>query len=184
MDFYNRKNIDDDWIRIRKDLDVACVFLSHQKKDTSETKKIADYLLESGIDVYFDEYDEDLKETNKSLNPEKVTQAILKGINSSSHMLVVVSPNTMYSNWVPFEIGFGFDKTDLGVLTIKGIKKGELPSYLRTAKRIRDIYDINLFVKRLTKKDEYELIKGSVFEQWDTSYHPLSNVMDKIISGE
>ena len=33
-------------------------------------------------------------------------------------MLVIVSPTTMKSNWVPFEIGFGYDKTELSVLTL------------------------------------------------------------------
>jgi len=37
-------------------------------------------------------------------------------------MLVVVSPNTIYSNWVPWEVGYGYDNTHLGVLTLKGIE--------------------------------------------------------------
>jgi hypothetical protein len=39
---------------------VKCVFLSHQKADGKEAKKIADYLLSLDIDVYFDEYDKEL----------------------------------------------------------------------------------------------------------------------------
>lgn len=184
MPSINRKKINENDISLRKFLGLKCVFISHQKNDTEYAKKIADFLLNNEIDVYFDEYDEDLKGTNQYSQPDKVTNAILKGINSSSHMLVIVSPNTMYSNWVPFEIGFGYDKTDLGVLTIKGIEKGKLPSYLRAAKRIRDIYDINLFVERLTGKKEDDLKKSFVFEHYNSSYHPLKNIMDEIISGE
>lgn len=184
MDGYNRKSLDESRILARKNIGIECVFLSHQKSDSEYTKKVADYLIANGIDVYFDEYDDDLKGTNQYSNPDQVTQAILKGINSSSHMLVIVSPHTLYSNWVPFEIGFGFDKTDLGILTIKGIEKGKLPSYLRTAKRIRDIYDINLFVERITGKNTAELKKGLIFEHYNSVSHPLKNIMDEIISGE
>lgn len=176
MKAYNRRNISESETQFRKSLGRVCVFLSHQKKDAEYTKKIADYILKNGIDVYFDEYDNDLKETNQFSHPGRVTQAILKGINASSHMLVVVSPNTMYSNWVPFEIGFGFDKTQLGILTIKGIAKGKLPSYLQTAKRIRDIYDINKFVKELSGRIEEDLIKS-----YSSEDHPLANVLDKFI---
>ena len=34
-----------------------CIFISHQKRDADTAKKIADYFITSGIDVYFDEYD-------------------------------------------------------------------------------------------------------------------------------
>lgn len=178
----NRKGIDENSIVIRKYLDYKCVFISHQKTDTQYAKKIADFLLSNGIDVYFDEYDEDLKGINQISQPSKVTNAILKGINSSSHMLVVVSLNTMNSSWVPFEIGYGFDKTDLGVLTLKGITKEQLPSYLKTAKLIRDIWDINKLVERVTGKNEVELHKAFVFESYSSNLHPLSNIMDSIIT--
>ncbi|TKG89253.1 TIR domain-containing protein [Puteibacter caeruleilacunae] len=178
---YNRRFIEESSILSRKRLDIPCVFLSHQKKDAEYTRKIADFLIENEIDIYFDEYDIDLKNTNQNNNPDKMTKAILKGINSSSHMLVIVSPNTLYSNWVPFEIGFGFDKTDLGILTLKGIAKGKLPAYLKTAKRIRDRYDINSFVRYLTRNNDNELCKSFDYYDHSSFNHPLYNVMDSII---
>lgn len=78
-------------------LGVKCIFISHQQKDKELAKKIADYLMNADIDVYFDEYDKDLKIHRQSNNPKGVTQAITNGINNSSHMLVLVSPNTIFS---------------------------------------------------------------------------------------
>src|SRR5690242_18221248 len=98
---------------------VTCVFISYQQKDKAEARKVADYLQNAGIDVYLDVYDKELRIHHQSNNPKKVTEAICSGINNSSHMLVVISPNTVQSSWVPFEIGYGFDKTDLGVLCLK-----------------------------------------------------------------
>lgn len=163
-------------------LGVKCVFISHQKKDKDAAKKIADYLLNAGIDVYFDEYDRDLKIEHQSGNPKGVTRSICNGINNSSHMLVVVSPNTIASTWVPFEIGYGYDKTELNVLCLKGIPKGSLPEYVRTAPIIRDIYDLNNYVCNQTGKTKERLIETKMFSAYDNIYNPLSSVMDSCIS--
>ena len=122
---------------------VKCLFISHQQKDKSQALKIADYIMSIGIDVYIDEYDKDLKIYHQSNNAKAVTDSIRNGINNSSHMLVIVSPNTLFSTWVPFEIGYGYDQTDLLTLCLKGIPKGGLPEYLKSTKIIRDIYDLN-----------------------------------------
>lgn len=160
---------------------VKCLFISYQRQDRTEAKKVADYLISSGINVYFDEYDVDLKMQNQVQNPTRVTDALCKGINNSSHMLVIVSPSTIISKWVPFEIGYGFDKTDLAVLCLKGIGRGHLPEYIRTAKIIRDIYDVNSIIANLrlsTKEALFERRELSKHNDWN---HPLAGVMDDII---
>lgn len=165
-------------------LGVKCIFISHQQKDKEAAKKIADYLLAAGIDVYFDEYDKDLKIQNQGKNPKGVTQAICNGINNSSHMLVVVSPNTLLSTWVPFEIGYGFEKTDLAVLCLKGIPKGGLPEYIRTAKIIRDIHDLNVLIANTTGRSKEILIETKMMSNYSNNLNPLASVMDSIISDQ
>lgn len=163
-------------------LGVKCIFISHQQKDKDAARKIADYLQNAGIDVYFDEYDKDLKLHNQSGNPKAVTQAICNGVNNSSHMLVLVSPNTLYSTWVPFEIGYGFDKTELSVLCLKGIQKGSLPEYVRTAKIIRDIYDLNLMISLMTGSSKERLIESKMLSDHNSYSNPILSVMDSLIS--
>lgn len=163
---------------------VQCVFIAHQKQDKEASKKVAEYLQNAGIDVYFDEFDKDLKIHHQSGNAQEVTKAICKGINNSSHMLVVVSPNTLLSTWVPFEIGYGYDKTDLGVLCLKGINKGGLPEYARSAKIVRDIYDLNFFVRALTGRSNEFLVENKMMSDYGSSYNPLANVMDSMISDQ
>ncbi len=36
---------------------VACVFISHKREDTAPCEKIANYIMDAGINVYFDKYD-------------------------------------------------------------------------------------------------------------------------------
>lgn len=161
---------------------VKCVFLSHQKNDRDAAKEVADYLKKAGIDVYFDEYDMELKIHHQNNDPKAVTKAICNGINNSSHMLTIVSPNTIASTWVPFEIGYGFDKTELLVLCLKGIPKGKLPEYIRTAPIVRDIYDLNNLIVRLTGQKKEFLLESKMFSDYNSYSNPLMNVMDSLIN--
>lgn len=165
-------------------LGIKCVFLSHQKRDKEEAKKIADYLQSAGIDVYFDEYDKDLRISHQSGNPKGVTKAICNGINNSSHMLVLVSQNTLYSTWVPFEIGYGYDKTELGVLCLKGIPKGALPEYIRTTPIIRDIYDLNNLISTISGKPKDLLLETKLMSDYQSTTNPLYGVMDGLITDQ
>lgn len=162
-------------------LGVKCVFICHQKKDKDDAKKVADYLQNAGIDVYFDEYDKDLKLHHQNGNPKAVTTAICNGINNSSHMLVIVSQNTVYSTWVPFEIGYGYDKTDLAVLCLKGIPQGSLPEYIRAVPIVRDIYDLNNRIAGITGKAIQVLLESKAISDYGTFTNPLYSVMDGLI---
>lgn len=155
------------------------VFISHQKRDREEARKIADYLLSVGLAVYFDEFDKELQQAELNKNPKAVVAAIKKGIKSSTHMLCVISINTLTSKWVPFEIGYGYDLTDLATLTLKGIKNSDLPDYIKTKPIIRDIYDINKFVKEQGK--EY-ILESKMYSDYNSNRHPLSGIMDPILT--
>jgi hypothetical protein len=162
----------------RKNKGIKCVFLSHQQKDKNTCKKIADYLLNADIDVYFDEYDEDLKNYRQSNNPQGVVDSIRIGINNSSHMLVIVSPNTIESRWVPWEIGYGYEKTDLGVLTLKGIHENDLPDYLKTTKVLRGTKSLNSYLAGLTGIYESSMEKQNLITNYKHLFHPLDDCLD------
>lgn len=163
-------------------LGIKCVFISYQKKDRDAAIKVAEYLQGANIDVYIDVYDSELRIQHQKDNPKEVTKAICNGINNSSHMLALISPETMYSTWVPFEIGYGYDKTDLGVLCLKGIPKGKLPEYVRTATIVRDIYDLNNLIEGLSGKKKELLLETKMMSDYNSRSNPLSNVMDSLIN--
>lgn len=163
-------------------LGIKCIFISHQQRDKEEAKKIADYFINAGIDVYFDSYDTDLKNNHQMNDAKAVTNSIRKGINNSSHMLVLISPNTLHSTWVPFEIGYGYDKTDLYTLCLKGIPKGGLPEYLRAGKIIRDIWDINSFIANVSNLNEEFLFESKKMFTHNKFDNPLRSVMDSLIN--
>lgn len=168
---------DDNQVLLRKKYGIKCVFISHQKDDASVCRKIADYLINAGIDVYFDEYDSDLKVSRQTTNPQRVVDAIKKGINKSSHMLCVFSPNTLYSKWVPWEIGYGYDKTNLSALTLKGITDSQLPEYLKTVPIIRGTKTLNEYISTIEGKPLYRMFSDSLLTE-HTEAHPLDNYLD------
>jgi hypothetical protein len=157
---------------------VKCVFISHQKDDTIYCKKIANYLMDAGIDVYFDEFDNDLKFYRQTNNPNGIVLSIKKGINISSHMLCVISPKTLFSKWVPWEIGYGHESTIQGAITIKGIKDEDLPDYLKTTNMLRGTKSLNNFIQNVTGKSEYILENYNLIKKYTTLSHPLDDVLD------
>ena len=151
---------------------INCIFISHQKADSPQAKKIGDYLQQAGVEIYFDEYDNEVQTHHHSNNANALTKAICNGINNSSHMLVVVSQHTLESNWVPFEIGYGFEKTELYILCLKDIARTSLPEYMHAAKIIRDTNSLKKLVLKLKGKPE------------DLPPHALEDVMDECIEEE
>ena len=152
------------------------IFISHQKRDAEQARQVADYLTRCGIEVYFDEYDRDLHVAITLDDPKRVVNAIKKGVKASTHMLCLISPNTLSSKWVPFEIGYGYDETDVMALTLKGIRDSDLPDYIKAVPVIRDIYDLDLLLEKI---GEGRLVVANSASTKSATLHPLHNVMDK-----
>ena len=83
--------------------------------------------MDAGIDVYFDKYDLTLAEIVAEGDPDKLTQRLQDSIDKSTHMICVVSPLTITSYWVPFEVGYRYGKVHLGILTLKDLLDKDLP---------------------------------------------------------
>jgi hypothetical protein len=164
--------------RINLSVGKKCVFISHHKSDLEDCKKIANYLMKADIDVYLDEYDYDLKEHVQRQNAKGVVHCISKGINNSSHMLCVLSSNTIYSKWVPWEIGYGYDKTNLGAITLKGIADFSLPDYLKTVRIIRGTQSLNQYISDVVGFSKGYLKMYSRIDEHNDPSHQLDNVLD------
>ncbi|RYD57627.1 MAG: toll/interleukin-1 receptor domain-containing protein [Sphingobacteriales bacterium] len=156
-----------------------CIFISHQKRDSPECKKIVEYIIKADLDVYFDEEDEHLADFRRNHNPSGVINSIRHGIDSSTHMLCVISKNTLASKWVPFEVGYGYDKTRLAVLTLKGITDTELPDYIKAAPLLlRGTQSVNKYVASIKGNSVENLVtEHRLFSHYQMS-HPLDLVLD------
>ena len=151
-----------------------CIFISHQKRDADTAKKIADYFITSGIDVYFDEYDTKIDRTR----PYSVVSAIKTGIRNSTHMLCLLSQNALDSKWIPWEVGYGYDRTTVVGLTLKEISQSVLPEYLQIVPILRGTKSFNNFISNVLKRDESTLINERKLFAAYQSQHPLDSVLN------
>lgn len=151
------------------------VFISHQKKDSDIANIVAEYLLNAGIDIYFDQFDKSIDRSD----PHSVVSAIRRGIENSSHMLVLFSINTFGSMWVPWEIGYAYNSAvSLSVLRLKGVPKEKLPEYLKVVKMVMSIYQLNSLMADIRRINRDELLlENRSFSESNVS-NPLNGIMD------
>lgn len=151
-----------------------CVFISHQKKDKEIAKIIADYISKSGVDIYFDEYDRSINRAD----PNSVVNAIKTGIKCSSHMLCILSQNALDSKWMPWEIGYGYDRLHVAGITVKEISKAVLPEYLQIVPVLRGTKSLNTYISKTAGRVEDSMVKEQKIFSATMSNHPLDSILD------
>jgi len=105
------------------------VYLAHANEDKDQlARPIAEYLIENGIDVWFDEW--------SIGHGESLRQKMDEGLGDCTHFLVLLTPTSIEKPWVKAEIdaGFGDDLSgDLRFMGVRsGVELGQLPPLLRT----------------------------------------------------
>lgn len=151
----------------------VCVFISHQKRDADAARKIADYLTTAGVDVYFDEWDNSIDRSD----PHSVVSAIQRGLDRSSHLLVLLSSNALASTWVPWEVGYGYHKKVFG-LTLKEVAHNTLPEYLQVIPIVRGIKSLNEYVSGLTGVGQDAMVYEGRMTRYFSDVHPLSGILE------
>lgn len=170
MTALNRYYLDD----ISSRIGIKCVFISHQRKDKDVARAIAHYIEKAGIDVYFDEYDSSIN----IYDPYSVVTAIKKGICKSTHMLCILSNNAMESKWMPWEIGYGYDRTQLYGLTVKELAESTLPEYLQIVPILRGTKSLNEFLERVCDKPSWQMLNENLYVRNSVSNHPLDSFLN------
>lgn len=162
-----------------KEENVPCVFISYQRKDEDFASAVADYIKDHQIDVFFDLEDINLK---KSHSPERVTNSIKEGLNKSNFMLVIVSPTTYESPWVPFEIGYAYDHmgAKMKILKHRNLPESGLPDYLKTKDLLHGFQSLNSFLAIV--RSQYELYE-SIIQKGHTvkTFSSFSNPLQKYL---
>ena len=84
---------------------TPCIFISHKREDSEMAKVVASNLIEMNVDVWLDDLERLPEQPSTPAEHLKLTEAIETGLQSSTHLLALVTPHTKGSWWVPFEIG-------------------------------------------------------------------------------
>lgn len=130
----------------------VCVFISHISIDKNAAIAIADYIMNAGFDVYLDVYDVDLQQAVNAGNAGRITEYVERGVENCSHMICLVSENTVRSWWVPYELGFGKKAgKDLATLALRNVPT--LPEYLTIGKILKGTPSLNQYLETLLRRN-------------------------------
>lgn len=140
-----------------------CIFVSHISKDKAAAQHIANFITESGFNVYLDINDPELQRAVDIDNAEYITMCIEKGITKSSHILCLLSENTKTSWWVPYEVGFG-KKGGKEIATLALKNTTDIPSYLKITENLQGIVSLHKYLNKLSKGSyKYEMLSESSY---------------------
>jgi hypothetical protein len=130
-----------------------CIFLSHISVDISSAAAVANYIMNEGdFDVYLDIHDTELATAVQAGNAAAITSFIERGLVSSTHIMCLVTANTIRSWWVPYELGFAKKAgKHLSTLLLKG-KIDDLPPYLKISEVIAGTRSLNEFLSRIKQR--------------------------------
>jgi len=112
---------------------MATVFISYSHLDSEVADRIGDALSAQGVDFFRDMKDIDW---GKSINSE-----VRLGIVQAPALLVILSPASLKSAWVPYEVGYAcaLGKRILPFLTHPSL---DVPDYIRDLKYLTEIVEI------------------------------------------
>ena len=164
-----------------------CIFLSYIRIDRGIAVAIGDYIKNAGFDIYLDLNDQELERAVQANDAARITRCIEDGVNASSHLMCLVSEDTVQSWWVPYEIGFGKKGgKKIATLTLKDTRT--LPAYLAIGEVLRGTKSLNDYLIRLLRNYifESEIFRSygsygtgsSYLSSHTTSNHPLDAYLD------
>lgn len=140
------------------------IFISHKQEDQVKAMMVADAFRKIGVEYYLDVLD------NFVINSgEELTSHIREALNKCTDLLVVMSPATRFSQWVPFEIGMA-SQAYMPIANYMS-EDVQLPEFLEFWPRLKTPDDIVKYVKikRSTFiETDYER-RGPVLESWNIS---------------
>jgi hypothetical protein len=115
------------------------VFISHKQEDAYTANCIANELKALQVSYYLDLIDYRVTNSGKEL-----TDHIKHNLNNCTDIIVVMSQNTKYSQWVPFEVGMSA-QIDMPTATyLQGTV--DLPEFLEYWPRLKHPNDIQKYV--------------------------------------
>lgn len=110
---------------------MSSVFISYSSKDASEARRLSRELTRHNIKTWIDEYE--------ILPGDSITQKISEGIRQSDFLIVILSSNSLNSDWVRFEIENAFAKnreaSSIRLIPVR-IDDSSVPEYLKNIRYV------------------------------------------------
>src|SRR5262245_32538187 len=128
------------------------VFVSHKQEDKDLALDVAEHIYKEGFDVWIDVINLPKVPAPKGFNRAVLLAAIIEmGLINCSHLVAVMTPNTVPSRWVPYEYGRVKDDPPSRVTVAALLEPPNLPNlpdYLYLAPILRSAGDLTLWLTR------------------------------------
>lgn len=125
---------------------MLSVFISYSSKDASEARRLARELTRHDVRTWIDEYE--------ILPGDSITQKISEGIRQSDFVIVLLSRNSLSSDWVRFEIGKAFAKnreaSSIRLIPVR-IDDSPIPEYLKDVRYVDLTANYDAGIDELTR---------------------------------
>lgn len=141
-------------------------FISHKKEDEYTATRIASELRLLGVSFYLD-----IMDNSVTRNGKELTDHIRANLNDCTDIIVIMSEQTRYSQWVPFEVGMS---AQLNMPTATFLQENVyLPEFLEFWPRLKYPSDIRKYV---AVRRRYEIQRRSHYDSFDFASQKETNL--------
>jgi TIR domain len=158
------------------------VFISYSHTDTSIADGIAAVLQELSLDYF-----RDVKDIQWG---DGINNSVREGLESSSAIIVIVSPGSLKSHWVPYEVGYAtaLKKKILPFLTHPAL---DVPgfiadlSYVKSEEQVRNFFELVSNQKSLATNSDVQdksISKPKIFNELSIAMSDLFSEMKSDLS--
>lgn len=114
-------------------------FISYNHSDQKIANALSSVFEAKGVDHFLDE---------KSIQPgDNIINEIPEKLNNSSHVIVIISPGSLKSVWVPFELGIA-KANNLIVIPFLSHPEIDVPPYIAGLKYITELQELEAYIDR------------------------------------
>ncbi len=158
------------------------VFISYSSKDEKIVEQFERYFKSINIAFFLDK-----KEIKWE---EHVDNKISKGIEDCSHLIVIISPASLKSEWVPYEVGQAraLKKEILPFLTHESM---DIPDYLRSLHYTSEFTKVQMYFNKfaplsshtnevIAKPEIYEDLKSFPYKKYINNSMELIDILDVV----
>jgi len=142
------------------------VFISYSHEDENVARDLSRMLLDLSIEHFLD-----LKDISWG---DSITKTIRRGLESCTHIIIVISPASLKSSWVPFETGLALGKRTkiLPFLTHKSL---DVPGYLSDLHYATDLEQAQEYFEKERATSQMLPTKPPDLRHYDAWVEELSN---------
>ncbi len=130
-----------------------CIFISHRQADWQLAIQIAGVFGALDLDFWLDIEQLQASEPKTDAEHLQLAKSIEAGLESSTHLLALITPNTLGSMWVPFEIGCARTRRKPLAFLVHA-EVASTPSYFVFGKKLADQDDLYKWARELSSRPQ------------------------------